>query len=251
MDKLTQFSDVFANEINRIHMQGFDLNGEKGAMLFTKNGMSTADYESELWLAGLDGGPAMDVTAEVMNGVLSTMTEEEQTNMMLTNMDNLLSSNPDFSNKSIKYLSDGSFVVADRISAAELSLSKDVENDLDKLAASELQEGTPGDGNNALRMVNMRSNTYLFTWGSPDDFVKSLVANLGVDTAEAIRINENQAVLTEQVDYKRQSIMGVSLDEEMSNMVMYQHAYNASARMITTIDEMLDKIINGMGTVGR
>lgn len=251
MDKLTQFADVFVNELNRIHMQGFDLNGEQGAMLFTKNGMSTADYENEIRLGGLDGGAAIDVTAEVMNGVLPTMTEEEKTNMMLTNMDNIITNNPSFANKSIKYLSDGSFVVADRISAKELSISSDVANDLDKIAASELQEGTPGDGNNALKMINMRSNTYLYTWGSPDDYVKSLVANLGVDAAEAIRINDNQAALTDQVDYKRQSIMGVSLDEEMSNMVMFQHSYNASARMITTIDEMLDKIINGMGTVGR
>ena len=47
------------------------------------------------------------------------------------------------------------------------------------------------------------------------------------------------------------SVSGVSLDEEMTDMIKFQHAYNASARMITLQDEMLDKIINGMGTVGR
>ncbi|WP_163071051.1 flagellar basal body rod C-terminal domain-containing protein, partial [Priestia flexa] len=40
-------------------------------------------------------------------------------------------------------------------------------------------------------------------------------------------------------------------DEEMSNMIQFQHAYNASARMVTMIDEMLDRIINGLGTGGR
>ena len=42
----------------------------------------------------------------------------------------------------------------------------------------------------------------------------------------------------------------VSLDEEMTNMITFQQAYNANARMITVVDEMLDKIINGMGRVG-
>ena len=42
----------------------------------------------------------------------------------------------------------------------------------------------------------------------------------------------------------------VSLDEEMTNMITFQQAYNANARMITVIDETLDKIINGMGRVG-
>ncbi|MFD6442218.1 flagellar basal body rod C-terminal domain-containing protein, partial [Peribacillus sp. NPDC060186] len=47
------------------------------------------------------------------------------------------------------------------------------------------------------------------------------------------------------------SVSSVSLDEEMTDMIKFQQAYNASARMMTMMDEMLDKIINGMGTVGR
>lgn len=47
------------------------------------------------------------------------------------------------------------------------------------------------------------------------------------------------------------SISGVSEDEELANMVKFQHAYNASARMMTTIDEMLDVLINRIGIVGR
>ncbi|NWN98688.1 MAG: flagellar hook-associated protein FlgK, partial [Bacillus sp. (in: Bacteria)] len=62
---------------------------------------------------------------------------------------------------------------------------------------------------------------------------------------------ENVQVLVDSVEYNRQSVSGVSLDEELTNMITFQHAYNASARMITVIDEMLDKIINGMGVVGR
>ncbi|MDA6963101.1 hypothetical protein OSM87_25875, partial [Escherichia coli] len=61
----------------------------------------------------------------------------------------------------------------------------------------------------------------------------------------------NSAILAASVEQNRQSVSAVSLDEEMTNMIKFQHAYNASARNITVVDEMLDKIINGMGVVGR
>lgn len=86
--------------------------------------------------------------------------------------------------------------------------------------------------------------------GKPDDVLKSQIGALGVDGAEAKRKTQNQKMITESVDGYRKSVSGVSQDEEMSNMIRYQHAYNASARMITTIDEMIDVIVNRMGRVG-
>ncbi|MFS8630708.1 MAG: flagellar hook-associated protein FlgK, partial [Bacillales bacterium] len=68
---------------------------------------------------------------------------------------------------------------------------------------------------------------------------------------EANRLKENSEVLARSVDENRQSVSAVSLDEEFANLIQFQHAYNAAARQITVIDEMLDKIINGMGIVGR
>jgi flagellar hook-associated protein 1 FlgK len=49
---------------------------------------------------------------------------------------------------------------------------------------------------------------------------------------------------------QRESVMTVSLDEEMTDLIRFQHAYNAAARCITTMDENLDKLINGTGRVG-
>jgi len=46
---------------------------------------------------------------------------------------------------------------------------------------------------------------------------------------------------------RRQQISGVNMDEELSNMIRYQHGYNAAARFITTVNSMLDTIINRMG----
>ena len=136
------------------------------------------------------------------------------------------------------------------ITAKNIKIALDIE-DLNKIAAASDKDLLPGDGSNALNMADVRNNLAMFKEGKPEDFLKSLIANLGVDTQEAIRNADNQLILTEMVDMERQRMSGVSQDEELSNMVKFQHAYNASARMITTIDEMLDVIINRVGLVGR
>lgn len=64
-------------------------------------------------------------------------------------------------------------------------------------------------------------------------------------------MTKNTAQLQQQVDHSRQSTSAVSLDEEIANLVKFQHAYNASARNMTVVDEMIDRIINHMGVVGR
>ena len=57
--------------------------------------------------------------------------------------------------------------------------------------------------------------------------------------------------MLEAAETRRAATSGVSLDEEMSDMVRFQKSYNAAARMVTTVDEMLDTIISRMGLVGR
>jgi flagellar hook-associated protein 1 FlgK len=78
-----------------------------------------------------------------------------------------------------------------------------------------------------------------------------VITALGVQAAVSSRNVGIQAVITRQVDDDRESVSGVSLDEEMTNMLAYQHGYQAAARMITTVDEMLDVLINKTGLVGR
>jgi flagellar hook-associated protein 1 FlgK len=62
---------------------------------------------------------------------------------------------------------------------------------------------------------------------------------------------DNQTLLVDQLENRRESTSGVSLDEEMANMIKYQHSYTAAARIINTMDEMLDLIVNRLGLVGR
>lgn len=110
-----------------------------------------------------------------------------------------------------------------------------------------------GDGRNALVISQMKyTKIASFPQQSTcDEYYRSVIGDLGVDGQQATRMFDNQTVLTETVKNQRDSVTSVSLDEEMTNMIRFQQAYNAAARMISAADEMLDTIVNRMGMVGR
>jgi flagellar hook-associated protein 1 FlgK len=83
-----------------------------------------------------------------------------------------------------------------------------------------------------------------------DRAYRAFVAEIGAEVREATRQEGNAQVLTDAVENRRQSVSGVSLDEEMSNLVRFQRSYQASSRAMSTLDEMLDVLINRTGRVG-
>ena len=83
-----------------------------------------------------------------------------------------------------------------------------------------------------------------------DQQYQSLVARIGADVRNTQRLESNAQVLAGAIDDRRQSVAGVSMDEEMSNLVRFQRGYQASARVMSTVDEMLDQLINRTGRVG-
>lgn len=83
-----------------------------------------------------------------------------------------------------------------------------------------------------------------------EKFVSHISDTLGTQIESNTKILETTDIMLDSVQDARDEIMGVSIDEEGINMLNYQKWYNAIARMVTTLDEALDKIINGMGIVG-
>ena len=136
------------------------------------------------------------------------------------------------------------------ISAATISINLAVLNDPTLIAAS--QSGEPGDASNALAMTALRDGRLMNNNSiSFSDFYGSLVGDVGIAAQEANRLRSNFELVVQQIDNARQSVQGVSLDEEMTNLIRAQRAYEAAARVITTVDQAYDTIINGMGIVGR
>ncbi|MFC4768255.1 flagellar hook-associated protein FlgK [Effusibacillus consociatus] len=83
--------------------------------------------------------------------------------------------------------------------------------------------------------------------GTIEDYFQSMIGEFGVQSRQAKRMETNQGAMVDQIDNQRKSVTDVSIDEEMANMIKFQQAYNASARIVTMIDSILDRVINGMG----
>jgi flagellar hook-associated protein 1 FlgK len=86
--------------------------------------------------------------------------------------------------------------------------------------------------------------------GSLDGYATSIRFDIANTLSFAKKTLDTSVTLTLAAENQRLAVSGVSLDEEMVNLVKYQHAYNGAARVITVMDEMLDKLINGTGRVG-
>lgn len=135
--------------------------------------------------------------------------------------------------------------------ATQIKVSDVIMNNYDHIAAS--KTGNMGDGSNASELAEVKNMTFTIdgNFTTVQNFYESLIGEMAVSAQEANRLSSNSQTLTDAVEKRRQSVSSVSLDEEMTNMIQFQHAYNAAARMITLQDEILDRIINNMGLVGR
>jgi flagellar hook-associated protein 1 FlgK len=114
------------------------------------------------------------------------------------------------------------------------------------IAVSSVASTTPGVGNNDTGNASKLADSITI-----QDGYQRLVNGFGSAVASTQRLAANQVAMTSQVDAAREQQAGVSIDEETVNMVMAQHSYEAAARVMTTVDEMLDTLINRTGIVGR
>jgi len=116
-----------------------------------------------------------------------------------------------------------------------------------------LSAGNNASGDNAILLGRSLKNDVSATLGdiSLDAFYTSMIGALGVQAQDAQRLNTNQQTVIDHLTNLRASTSGINMDEEMTDMIRFQKAYNASARVLTAMDEMLDKLINGTGIVGR
>jgi flagellar hook-associated protein 1 FlgK len=114
-----------------------------------------------------------------------------------------------------------------------------------KVAASSAPGGDAGGGN-ALKMAGFDGAA-----GGPDAAYRQLVVQLAVDAQSANRRVDIQANILSQIDAAREADSGVNLDEEMTNMLAFQRAYEGAARFVSAVDQMLETLINRTGLVGR
>ena len=259
LDKMNILSGSFIQEFNSIHREGFGIDGSSGLDFFTPLDV-TVDHDADnTGTAVVSMTNASPTTVSVDEFEIAFTGSNEFTLNNLTT--NASSGTFTFIKGSTFNIKDG-FAVAisgtaasgDKVTfsvsedaASLMSVSSTITADGQKIAAGTT---TNGDGGNALLMADLQ-NELVFnsvTWSSEsgsftfDEYYNAVVSTIGIKSFSAQAILRQQEGVMLQLNSRRESISGVSIDEEMIKMIKFQQAYNASARMISMVDEMLDTL---------
>ena len=132
--------------------------------------------------------------------------------------------------------------------ASTLDLSAAIAGNPRLIAASDTAPASSGaqagNGSNAITIANLLSDPTI-----TGSYVQ-LVTKIGSDTQESTRELANSTVLASTLEARRQSVSGVSLDEEMTNLIKFQRGFQAASRALNTLDDMLELIITRTGRAG-
>ncbi|MEF3255246.1 MAG: flagellar hook-associated protein FlgK [Deferribacterales bacterium] len=133
-------------------------------------------------------------------------------------------------------------------SAKDIELNNLVKNDVGFIATS--ITGKPGDNQNALKISNIKfkplSNNITI-----DEFYAVFISQIANDKSQVNTFYDTKKNVVTELKIKLDQVQGVSMDEEYTNLIKFQKAYEANARFITAVDQMIDRLINGTGLVGR
>lgn len=128
--------------------------------------------------------------------------------------------------------------------ASRMTLSESLRGDVNRVVTAMKEKGV-ADNTVANVIANLQDQTILQDGTSTmDDFYRSSVGKIGVLAQRAIKESESQKNILGQLNNLRESISGVSLDEEATKMIEYQKSFDASARLIRTADEMFDTVLS-------
>jgi flagellar hook-associated protein 1 FlgK len=152
--------------------------------------------------------------------------------------------------------------------ALNFSVSSEVLADESKVATGDLITSPEGDGSRALAIANLRNTKINFKdidnlTGNYDSATmkfedaaggvtmngsyNNIVTKVGISTQQASNMVKNEEAVMAQLLNRRESVSGVSLDEEVTNLMKFQRGFEANSRVISTLSEMLDTLINRTG----
>ena len=259
LDKMNILSGSFIQEFNRIHREGFGLDGSSGLDFFTPLDVTVkANVNNE-------GSAVVSMTNASPTTVLVDEFEITFTGANSFTLQNLTtkasSETFTFTQGSTFNLKNGFAVaisgtaaVGDKVTfsvsenaASTISVSSTITDNTQKVAAGNTKSG---DGGNALQLANLQNdlvfNSVTLSSGSGsftfDEYYNAVVSTIGIESFSAQATLRQQEGVMLQLNSRRESISGVSIDEEMIKMIKFQQAYNASARIISVVDEMLDAL---------
>ena len=259
LDKMNILSASFIQEFNGIHRAGFGIDGSSGLDFFSPLDVTVDHDVDNTGTAVVSMTNASPTTVSVDEFEIAFTSNSQFTLNNLTT--NASSGTFTFASGSTFNIKDGfavtisgSAVSGDKVTfsvsedaASGMSVSSTITANTKKIAAGTT---TNGDGGNALLMAGLQNKLAFnsVTWSSEsgsytfDEYYNAVVSTIGIESFSAQATLRQQEGIMLQLNSRRESISGVSIDEEMIKMIKFQQAYNASARMISVVDEMLDAL---------
>jgi flagellar hook-associated protein 1 FlgK len=272
LHKLDVLAGTIVRDINRLHVSGYGLDGSTGTNFFIPLQPGGRADLANTGTGSLSAGSVLN--PEIMDLDMYKITFDGAGNYSVFNEDKASASGT-FSftsgsplaflqQRGIQIAISGTPAAGDifhvsgvKNAASNFSVNQAVSTNTNLLAAG--QSVTGGDGRQARNIANLQhmktiGGSYssagapdgvygasgLFTF---DDFLGSVVGEVGASTLQARNSRHLAESVSGQVMNLREQISGVSLDEEMVNLIKYQHAYGAAAKMISTVDEMLQTLL--------
>lgn len=256
-NRLDKLAAGIIREVNRIHSSGYGLDKNRGVDFFASLGVTARSDVNNAGNATISG-------AVGQQGFVSTDNYRIDVtgggNFSLFNV-NRGSASGTFSFSSgsavdlgngMRVTLSGSAQVGDRFTfsssedaALSMAVNSALSADPNKVAAGKTL--FPGDGSNATSLADLQNslvfqgNTLLAGSGTVtfQEYYTSLVGDVGVESMKTTQGMDHQDAIQKQLFNQRENIAGVAIDEEMVNIIKFQQAYNASARIISTVEEML------------
>jgi len=265
-EKLDTLAVTFVNEFNTRHKEGYDKNGDPGADFFEPIETDPDDRkQSAAALMKLAPGiEAEDGLEKIAAGSYS----EEPSVLKVDKVNN--NAEGDFqieisengSDYQIKIFNKGETeAITDTNVAEDTEIGFDIETgtfitdltnaDIDfTLTAQDTgnvnigMENNAGSGDNANFLADIFDKSDVVEGTSVDGYYRTVITSIGAESQRASEMQDNEEVLLKQLNNLERSVSGVSLDEEMTNLIKYQQAYNASAKYITKVEEIIDSLMS-------
>lgn len=133
-----------------------------------------------------------------------------------------------------------------RMTAGNFSINTEVLGDVSRFGAT--VDYTKTDAYDVIdKLLKLQANTVVYRGDKAESFLETLISDISVDTEKADTYTTLYMNLERTIDLERNSVKGVDEDEEAINLVKFQNAYNMASKVISVMQELLDKLINETG----
>lgn len=266
MRMLNEFVRTFSANFNQVQNQGYDLNGDRGRDLFVATGVTDGrEYDMTEFLRNtqdgfyyLNGCKVFDTDrkdAYDQEGfTFEAIADEDNYYNLLDSKGNFVEKVyiPEDDSKIFSFSStpgNSTSVSYYAMTALTFDAAKDLVANGALLACSaENIEGTAGweEAKNLDKMIALGSDNAMFKQGDPHSYLNVLItATLGVDADRVNKSSQNAENILNSVDNRRTAQTGVDEDEEGQNLIIYQNLLAYQYRVLSVMNEVLDKLING------